>query len=420
MYGAYAAGGGAGLTLLRLAVIAAMLALIGWTFHKEQIAAGRLQLLLAFIAVLTYTRTQHIRPQLYSVLLFAALLCAIKAYERRPRAIWCVPVLMALWTNLHGGWILGLGALGLWAGVEIVMPVHRWRDRLELSAVVIVAAAATLINPYGFGLWTFLFDTVGVGRPDIVEWLPMTQVQPGIAAFWLVSCAAAFRAVWRARPDRWSYVPLIAALGLLSFRVNRLDAFFCLSVFVLLGRQLAGTHSRETEVSMPAMIRRRPALAVVAVLIAIAIRWPAVGAIDLSTTTWLPEPQALAWLRAHGARGTMVTYFDWGEYAIWHLGPDVRVSIDGRRETVYSKAVIDRHFALYRDMPNSAAYVRQLNPNLVWLPTRLAAVAALRTSGDWSVGYSGRISTVLVRRASTSTAADALPAQAAGRVFPGP
>jgi hypothetical protein len=48
---------------------------------------------------------------------------------------------------------------------------------------------------------------------------------------------------------------------------------------------------------------------------------------------------AVAKLKAGGASGNMVVPFDWGEYVIWHLGPRVKVSIDGRRETVYPDAV---------------------------------------------------------------------------------
>ena len=54
---------------------------------------------------------------------------------------------------------------------------------------------------------------------------------------------------------------------------------------------------------------------------------------------WLetaPMEQRERFIRDHQLRGRMVTYFDWGEYAIWHLSPRVRVSLDGRRETVYS------------------------------------------------------------------------------------
>ena len=32
-------------------------------------------------------------------------------------------------------------------------------------------------------------------------------------------------------------------------------------------------------------------------------------------------------------------HFDWGEYVLWHLSPQIKVSIDGRRETVYSDPI---------------------------------------------------------------------------------
>jgi hypothetical protein len=38
----------------------------------------------------------------------------------------------------------------------------------------------------------------------------------------------------------------------------------------------------------------------------------------------------------------MAVPFDWGEYVLWHLGPRVKVSIDGRRETIYSDEAYQR------------------------------------------------------------------------------
>ena len=49
--------------------------------------------------------------------------------------------------------------------------------------------------------------------------------------------------------------------------------------------------------------------------------------------------RAVAVLKASGVRGNMAVYFDWGEYVLWHLGPGVKVSYDGRRETIYSDAL---------------------------------------------------------------------------------
>ena len=46
--------------------------------------------------------------------------------------------------------------------------------------------------------------------------------------------------------------------------------------------------------------------------------------------------RAVAFLKECRVRGNMAVPFDWGEYVLWHLGPEVKVSMDGRRETIYS------------------------------------------------------------------------------------
>ena len=47
--------------------------------------------------------------------------------------------------------------------------------------------------------------------------------------------------------------------------------------------------------------------------------------------------KAVALLKQSNVAGNMAVHFDWGEYVLWHLAPRIKVSIDGRRETVYSR-----------------------------------------------------------------------------------
>src|SRR6185295_10081672 len=42
--------------------------------------------------------------------------------------------------------------------------------------------------------------------------------------------------------------------------------------------------------------------------------------------------EAVRAIAASGVRTNMATEFAWGEYVLWHLGPGVKVSTDGRRE----------------------------------------------------------------------------------------
>jgi hypothetical protein len=202
----------------------------------------------------------------------------------------------------------------------------------------------------------------------------------------------------------------------LSFRVSRLDAFFALAVFMLGGRAFAEARSATaSRIRAPRIDMRAVAAAVV---LALAVRWQALTRIEMDSAFWLPERDAVTFIKTNGLRGNMLTYFDWGEYAIWHLSPSVKVSMDGRRETVYGSASIDRHLDVYRNHERGLAYVRQLNPDLVWLPKALSVVSALRASNEWRVLYEGPESALLARHPVNSSGQAGV--SDLRRVFPGP
>jgi hypothetical protein len=95
------------------------------------------------------------------MLLFAALVFAVARWRRtrRPRDLtWLVP-LQLLWTNLHGGFLVGVAFLwGLSAcavlaaalpAVQQVDDGYSWRDAALVLLVTIACSMATLVNPYG-------------------------------------------------------------------------------------------------------------------------------------------------------------------------------------------------------------------------------------------------------------------------------
>jgi hypothetical protein len=112
-----------------------------------------------------------------------------------------------------------------------------------------------------------------------------------------------------------------------------------------------------------------------------------------------------------------VTWFDYGEYAIWHLGPAMTVSMDGRRETIYSTAVRNRHTEIYRNGPGAIVAVAELRPDYVWLPASLPVVSHLESVG-WHPYYIGPRSVILGLQPVEPTRDDrAVPPR---RDFPGP
>jgi hypothetical protein len=97
-------------------------------------------------------------------------------------------------------------------------------------------------------------------------------------------------------------------------------------------------------------------------------------------------PDAHAARLLHGARaGRLVTFFNWGEYAIWHWGPRLRVSMDGRRETVYSDARLAEHDAILQGASKGLDTLDRWRAEYVWLP------ATSIVTRHWLAGHGYRI-----------------------------
>ena len=102
-------------------------------------------------------------------------------------ALW-LPPLFALWANTHGAWVLAGGVLAVWASGRLVeSPTDS--ARRTLYAACVAAAAATLANPHGTGLWRFLLETVRFERADISEWHAVAT-DSGMLGVWLATGGA--------------------------------------------------------------------------------------------------------------------------------------------------------------------------------------------------------------------------------------
>ena len=153
------------------------------------------------------------------------------------------------------------------------------------------------------------------------------------------------------------------------------------------------------------------------VIAAAAVATPAFRCVSMEELDWLPDAEAVPAIRAGSLKGRMITWFGWGEYTIWHVSPDVKVSFDGRRETVYSDRFGENHVRLYWTPEQVTEFLRTLDADSAWLPRELPLAGFLETKG-WFKIFEGSRSVVLSRFAR-----EPLPRTAGvsgRRCFPGP
>jgi hypothetical protein len=429
MASAYRTAGATGLVFLKLAIIALSLGCVWRIVRADGIGVRPAAILTTVALAGILPRAQQVRPQLFSVLCFALLLLLLRRAEKRPAALWLAPPLFAIWANLHGGWLVGCGTLGLWCAAR------SWTIRTEAAAAVrslvilwsasLAAVAATLINPYGPGLWKFLAETVGLSRRFISEWGPVTA-SPATLAVWSFFALLVVAAIKRAgRMPSLHAVIVPVFWGIVAFKVSRLDAFFALSTIGLLAPELSRVfHRQRAEQPAPQSARMQAAMSLLAV-VTLVVTVPQLKSnllcIDVHASSTIPEPGAMEFVRSHRLGGRMVTFFDWGQYAIWHKPDDLRVSMDGRRETVYSERSVDLHLDMYLGTKDGLAYLDGLQADYVWVPTQLPLAADLTSSSSWTPMYRGERSIIFGR---TSLVPVGTPVQEGApvqcRCFPGP
>ena len=417
MYLAYAAAGSPGLVLLKMVVVCLTLWMVARITHAGEIDVTAADVLLSAALLGLWARVYVVRPQLFSVLLFAILLWILASVRRGATGrLWLLPGVFVLWVNAHGGWTIGVGTLALWT-VLSVSGVVTGATRRSAIVVAMLVLAATLVNPYGAGLWTFLYRTVGLGRANINDWRPLIESGSQVLIPWSISAVIAIIAVAR----NWRRLPLFnlavtAGLALASVRVSRLDVFFTLSTVMLLGPYLSDEPTRAG--ARASWTRGTIAVAAIVLVLGSAIGWRMrheLSCVRLDGP-WMPERESAAFISANHLEGRLLSWFDWGQLAIWHFGPGLRVSMDGRRETVYSEAFVAEHLRLYYQPAEAPALLEKVSPDYAWLPSAIPLTAALDAAG-WLRIYSGPVSVVFSRRPIDTVLTTAPTAPAC---FPGP
>lgn len=156
-----------GVVFFTAAIIAATFVL---TLHFAVRRGGNLAIVIFFLLLSLGASSVHFlaRPHVFSWLLtliwFEALDSAAVSGGKRPTALLTLPILMILWVNLHGGYVLGFVLLAIYLVDAVIRffadPSHREQTRIWLKwlgLVTLLAFAASFINPFGYHLHVHVY-----------------------------------------------------------------------------------------------------------------------------------------------------------------------------------------------------------------------------------------------------------------------
>jgi hypothetical protein len=339
------------------------------------------------------------RPQLFSLLLFAAELYLLEVARTRPRVALAIPFLMPLWANLHGAFVVGIGLLV----IEALAAAWR-RDRagaVRYLLLTLAGVAGLLVNPWGVRVLEYAVSlpTNQAVTRIVSEWGPAS---PRDLTGVLLLGGLALLVVALVRAPAPGRVPeqllRMAVLGGLALWTMRGMAWFGLALPVALCAL-----ARERPPRPAAADRGSPAVSV-AVLVVLAVALVA-AAPPLGRTLFGPRPEmtfapvaAADWLAANPQPGRMLNYQPWGSYLELRLGPEVQVAFDSRVE-LPPAGQWDRYHAVIEGRWDTERVLGDWGVGHVVLSRRSTPALAelLEGSGRWRVAFASGDQRVYVR-----------------------
>ncbi len=361
------------------------------------------------------------RPHLFTML-FTVIFYTILERDGAPgarRRLWLLPPLMVLWTNLHGGFFVGILLIAVYALAQFGVLLRRTsaaerlaalrRGRLY-TAVAALCAVATFVNPYGYRLHGHILAYLSDGffRGNVMEFQSLNFQNPQaryLEILLLLGAVAAFRQL---RRGRLVWPLLFVAWGHLALYSARNVEIFVLLAAVPVAEVISQGLRELPDLGLAAWLRR--ALAATAAFtrewndLDAGPHWPvasAVAMLALAALVYAPHPPAACraaydaksfpvaaagQLEQSGVVGGVFTEDLWGGYLIYREYPRGRVFIDGRSD-FYGADFAGKYMKAMGAQAGWQRYLSRYGVDTVLLPPDAPLAGALRQSSAWHLSY---------------------------------
>ena len=348
----------------------------------------------------------NLRPQMLGYLfLILAMVILVRFRQGKTGTLWLFPLLMMVWINSHGSWVIGMGVLfvywiaGLFefhfGGIE----AKKWSpaERRQISFVFLLSLVLLLVNPYGAELVAFPFRVAGgyhVSHTILHEWLPMSfDIMPGKVFLFLV---VAFVVVQVAYEFTWLLEELaLCVFGIATACVHiRFVLLFVPFFTPLLARMLARwlpEYSREKDKYVLNGILMASAVA------AMVFYYPTRASLEQKIADEFPV-KAVQHIRKHAVPRQMFDSYEFGGYLVWS---GQKVFIDGRSELYEDGGVLQDFAQLNYLRPGGLDVLRRYQIQSCLLERNAPLATVLTALPEWQNVYSDTTSVLFVRRSPT-------------------
>ena len=416
-----------GLVLFTAMIIAGTFALLFHLVLRRSgsfVAALVLAMLAASAAQVHMLARPHVLSWLFTLLWVEAL---YRFDEGNRTALWCLPPLMLLWVNIHGGFILGLVLLGIFGVARIWNFMAERRDQ-DLKAIVqlfvagCTCVAVTFCTPYGYELHLHVYQYLSNSflMNMINEFQSPNFHLTGYGYFEILILLSVLAVMW-AR-ERVSVADLLLVLFAIhaSLYAARNIPISAILISMALAPALAAAISPEQQkhprwmtslldtvhdisINMGGMEKRfrghAPALLIAAASVAIALNGGRLGSAQFLSAHFDGKTFPVAaseFIAQKGIHDHMFNTDDWSGYLIYRLYPGLKVYFDDRHD-FYGESFIREHQKAAHGTLQWREPLDQAQTKWALISVKSPLASLLKDSKDWHLEYDDGVAMLFAR-----------------------
>jgi hypothetical protein len=402
-----------GVVLLVSAAIAAAFLVV----HLDGVERSRAPLLAALVvtwAAMASSLHWLTRPHVFSFVLFAVWIRSLERLRtRRTAAVWQFPLLMLLWANTHGGFVLGIAA---WIAYMAGWTWQAWRgaaDKTLGSEFLLVGAAslvASAVTPDAWHNWDAVLQNHSAFiLARTVETRALDVLSPSVWPFvtLLSTCLLLLPVVSKRLVPAHAF--LLAGLGAASWSITRNIPYFALAAAPILIEWLStSVHTRSRWLGLERALTMieagargivLPSMAVLVALGSMSLHRTQTGSSMFPFSSTFFPVAAANWIGQHPPKGNMLNDVNWGGYLLFRLWPGQRVFMDSQSD-FYGEELSRQYEQLIAGRGTWRESLTQYRIGWVIVPASSGLAANLALEPSWKIMYEDSTARILARAPS--------------------
>lgn len=405
-----------------IVLLTALLLMLTWwiVYHRAIRKSSSFFSVLALIALGVGASQIHVlpRPHIFTYLLTAIWITLLENMdEGKTRSWWALPIVMLLWVNIHGMFVVGMIVLGIYlAGDFLNRPSKAWFTSQKTKSLLLgggLSLLATFFSPSGPGIWVAIasLGSNSYITSKIPEYQSANFHLPETWPFIIILLLIVVGFARSTERTSWTDILLVAAFTGLAIYTSRMIPLFAIVVTPIAAKLISNWTRNEypqsrflaTEENISKTNSTANGLVwVVAIPLLAAVLLKSGQTIDpmgqgnVFDQRFFPV-EAVSWLEAHPQDGHMFNEFDWGGYLLLRSWPDQQIFMDGHTH-IYGETLTREYEQVITLNTGWEEILQKYDVDWIIMRKNAPLIKALSASDDWETTYEDSTTVILIHR----------------------